>query len=134
MNKNYTFCKYTEILIDNSVIIKYFESKNVISIMFVFFLGGCAMIPIPLDTLFQLTRAASGTGYSCWINEIAAKQGILTHELPAISKRSNNPADISRKLNARIAPLGWQIVKKVKTKPNESWAWFLLPIDSEVAE
>lgn len=92
------------------------------------------MIAIPLDTLFQLTRAASGTGYSCWINEIAFKQGILTHELPAISKRSNNPADISRKLNARIIPLGWQIVKKVKTKPNESWAWFLLPIDSEVAE
>ena len=92
------------------------------------------MIAIPLDTLLQLIRAASGTGYSSWLKEIAAKQGILTHELPAISKRSNNPADISRKLNARIAPLGWQIVKKVKTKPNESWAWFLLPIDSEVAE
>lgn len=86
------------------------------------------------ETLLQLIRAASGTGYSGWLKEIAAKQGILTHELPAISKRSNNPADISRKLNARIEPLGWQIVKKVKTKPNESWAWFLLPIDSEVAE
>lgn len=95
---------------------------------------GCEYEFVPLDTLFQLTRAASGTGYSCWINEIAFKQGILTHELPAISKRSNNPADISRKLNARIAPLGWRIEKKVKTKPNESWAWFLLPIDSEVAE
>jgi hypothetical protein len=54
------------------------------------------MIPIPLDTLLQLIRAASGTGYSGWLKEIAAKQGILTHELPAISKRSNNPADISR--------------------------------------
>lgn len=92
------------------------------------------MIAIPLDTLLQLIRAASGTGYSGWLKEIAAKQGILTHELPAISKRSNNPADISRKLNARIAPLGWRIEKKVNTKPNESWAWFLLPIDSEVAE
>ena len=40
MNKNYIFCKYTEILIDNSVIIKHFESQNVISVMFVFFLGG----------------------------------------------------------------------------------------------
>ena len=40
VNKNYIFCRYTEILIDNSVIIKHFESKNVISIMFVCFLGG----------------------------------------------------------------------------------------------
>ena len=74
------------------------------------------------------------TNLENWLKEIAAKQGILTHELPAISKRSNNPADISRKLNARIAPLGWRIEKKVNTKPNESWAWYLLPIDSEVAE
>jgi hypothetical protein len=97
-------------------------------------LRGCEKRFVPPEILALLTRAASGTGYSCWINEIAAKQGILTHELPAISKRSNNPADISRKLNARIIPLGWRIEKKVNTKPNESWAWFLLPIDSEVAE
>lgn len=40
MNKKYIFSKYTEILIDNSFIIKHFESKNVISIMFMSFLGG----------------------------------------------------------------------------------------------
>ena len=40
VNKKYIFSNYTEILIDNSVIIKHFESKNVISIMFVSFLGG----------------------------------------------------------------------------------------------
>ena len=40
VNKKYIFSNYTEILIDNSVIIKHFESKNVISIIFVFFLGG----------------------------------------------------------------------------------------------
>ena len=40
VNKKYIFSNYTEILIDNSVIIKHFESKNVIFIMFVSFLGG----------------------------------------------------------------------------------------------
>ena len=40
VNKEYIFSNYTEILIDNSVIIKHFESQNVISVMFVFFLGG----------------------------------------------------------------------------------------------
>jgi hypothetical protein len=40
VNKKYIFSNYTEILIDNSVIIKHFESQNVISVMFVFFLGG----------------------------------------------------------------------------------------------
>lgn len=40
MNKTYIFCNYNEIIIDNNVIIKHFESKNVISIMFVCFLGG----------------------------------------------------------------------------------------------
>lgn len=40
MNKTYIFSNYSEIIMDNSAIIKHFESKNVISIMFVFFLGG----------------------------------------------------------------------------------------------
>lgn len=40
VNKKYIFSNYTEILIDNSFIIKHFESKNVISIMFMSFLGG----------------------------------------------------------------------------------------------
>ena len=40
VNKKYIFSNYNEIIIDNSVIIKHFESKNVISIMFVCFLGG----------------------------------------------------------------------------------------------
>ena len=40
MNKTYIFCNYNEIIIDNNVIIKHFESKNVIFIMFVCFLGG----------------------------------------------------------------------------------------------
>ena len=40
VNKKYIFSNYTEILIDNSVIIKHFESQNVIFIMFVSFLGG----------------------------------------------------------------------------------------------
>ncbi len=87
---------------------------------------------IPQETINELKRAAAGTGYSCWITEIANNPGILTHQLPQQSKRSNNPADISRKLNARIEPLGWHIVKRIKTRPNESWAWYLLPIESEV--
>lgn len=40
VNKKYIFSKYTEILIDNSVIIKRFESKSVIPVMFLSFLGG----------------------------------------------------------------------------------------------
>lgn len=40
VNKKYIFSNYNEIIMDNSVIIKHFESKNVIFIMFVFFLGG----------------------------------------------------------------------------------------------
>ena len=40
MNKTYIICKYSGILIDNNAIIKHFESKNVIYVMFVSFLGG----------------------------------------------------------------------------------------------
>ena len=40
VNKKYIFSNYTEILIDNSAIIKHFESQNVIPVMFVSFLGG----------------------------------------------------------------------------------------------
>ena len=40
VNKKYIFSNYTEILIDNSVIIKHFESQNVIPVMFVSLLGG----------------------------------------------------------------------------------------------
>ena len=39
-NKKYIFSNYNGILMDNNVIIKHFELKNVISIMFVSFLGG----------------------------------------------------------------------------------------------
>lgn len=87
---------------------------------------------LPQSIIDDLRRACSGTGYACWITEISNNPGILTHQLPQQSKRSNNPADISRKLNARIAPLGWEIVKQIKTRRNESWAWYLLPIESEV--
>ena len=40
VNKKYIFSNYNEIIMDNSVIIKHFESKNVIYVMFVSFLGG----------------------------------------------------------------------------------------------
>ena len=40
MNKTYIICKYSGILIDNNAIIKHFESKNVIYVMFVSFLAG----------------------------------------------------------------------------------------------
>lgn len=39
VNKKYIFSNYTEILIDNSVIIKRFESKSVIPVMFCLFWG-----------------------------------------------------------------------------------------------
>ena len=40
VNKKYIFSNYNEIIMDNSAIIKHFESQNVISVMFVSFLEG----------------------------------------------------------------------------------------------
>jgi len=72
--------------------------------------------------------------YSGWVRLVAKNPGIKTHEIPAAIKPSNNPAGISRMLNKKLLPFGLQIEKRVLTKHNESWGWFLIELPSGVDE
>lgn len=85
------------------------------------------------DILQELIKASHGTNYSKWLRVVWNNQGILTNQLSEHGLQSNNHHVSSQVLNARIEPLGWKIVKQVKTKPNESWAWFVRPIDKKPA-
>lgn len=72
--------------------------------------------------------------YANWVRVVARNPGVRTHEIPAASKPSNNPAGISRMLNKKLLPLGLQIEKRMLTKPCESWGWFLVELTSGVNE
>lgn len=87
--------------------------------------------PLTESDIQEIERIVCGTGYKAWIRHIADNPGIKTHELPRRSKGANNPADISRKMNQRLIPHGWQIVKQVLTKPTESWGWWIVRIEPE---
>ena len=81
------------------------------------------------DTLQELINASQGTSYSKWLSVVWNNQGILTNQLSAHGLQSNNHHNASQELNLRIEPLGYKIVKRIKTTPNESWQWFISPID-----
>lgn len=83
--------------------------------------------------LQELINASQGTSYSKWLRVIWNNPGILTNQLSEHGLQSNNHHNASQELNLRIEPLGWQIVKQIKTKPNESWAWFIQPVDKKSA-
>ncbi|GJB04325.1 hypothetical protein [Aeromonas caviae] len=83
-----------------------------------------------LDRLCLLLSSS----YASWVRVVARNPGVITHEIPAASKPSNNPAGISRMLNKKLLPLGLQIEKRVLTKHNESWGWFLIELPSGVDE
>lgn len=85
------------------------------------------------DILQELINASQGTNYSKWLRVVWNNQGVLTNQLSEYGLQSNNHHNADQKLNPCIEPLGWQIVKRVKTKPNESWAWFIQPIDNKPA-
>lgn len=87
--------------------------------------------PLTENDIQEIERIVTGTGYKAWIRHIASNPGIKTHELPQRSKGSNNPACISREMNKRLIPHGWQIVKQVLTKPTESWGWWIVRIEPE---
>ena len=81
--------------------------------------------------LLNLVKASHGTSYSKWLPVIWNNQGILTNQLSAHGLQSNNHHNASQELNLLIEPLGWKIVKRVNTKPNESGAWFIVYIEAE---
>lgn len=85
------------------------------------------------DILQELINASQGTNYSKWLRVVWHNPGILTNQLSEHGLQSNNHHNADQKLNPCIEPLGWKIVKQVKTKPNESWAWFIQPIDNKPA-
>jgi hypothetical protein len=85
------------------------------------------------DILQELINASQCTSYSKWLRVIWENTGILTNQLSEHGLQSNNHHNASQELNMCIEPLGWQIVKRIKTKPNESWAWFIQPIDDKPA-
>ncbi|MDX7689890.1 hypothetical protein SJS37_19335 [Aeromonas caviae] len=97
-----------------------------------------SMIPNNIATLSDedLDRVCKllCTTYANWVRVVARNPGVRTHEIPAASKPSNNPAGISRMLNKKLLPLGLQIEKRVLTKHNESWGWFLIELPSGVDE
>jgi len=83
--------------------------------------------------LQELINASQGTSYSKWLRVVWNNQGILTNQLSEHGLQSNNHHVSSQVLNQYIEPLGWKIVKQIKTQPNESWAWFIRPIDKKPA-
>jgi len=83
--------------------------------------------------LLELLKVCQGTSYSKWLRVVWENQGILTNQLSEHGLQSNNHHNASQELNLRIEPLGYKIFKEVKTKPNESWAWFIRPIDNKPA-
>jgi len=83
--------------------------------------------------LQELIKASHGTSYSKWLRVVWNNQGILTNQLSEHGLQSNNHHEASQVLNLYIEPLGWKIVKQIKTKPNESWGWFIQPTDKKPA-
>jgi hypothetical protein len=83
--------------------------------------------------LQELINASQSTSYSKWLRVVWNNQGILTNQLAEHGLQSNNHHEASQVLNLCIEPLGWKIVKQIKTKPNESWAWFIQRIDKKPA-
>jgi|GEM_PF-5574258 len=81
--------------------------------------------------LQELINASHGTSYSKWLRVVWNNQGILTNQLSEHGLQSNNHHNASQILNERIEPLGYKIVKHIKTKPNDSWGWFIRPIDKK---
>lgn len=102
--------------------------------------GGDAMIATPDNIAFlndeELNRICKllCTKYASWVRVVARNPGILTHELPAMLRPSNNPAAISRMLNRKLLPLGLQIEKRALTKHTESWGWYLIELPSRANE
>lgn len=85
------------------------------------------------DILQELIKASQGTSYSKWLRVVWNNQGILTNQLSEHGLQSNNHHEASQVLNLYIEPLGYKIIKQIKTKPNESWAWFIQPVDKKRA-
>lgn len=83
--------------------------------------------------LQELINASQGTSYSKWLRVVWNNQGILTNQLSEHGLQSNNHHVSSQVLNQYIEPLGYKIIKQIKTKPNESWAWFIQPVDKKPA-
>ena len=81
------------------------------------------------EILQKLIDVTQGTFYSQWLRVVWNNPGILTHELVKHGLQSNNHHDCSQKLNQRIEALGYKVIKKINTKPNESWSWFVFSID-----
>ncbi len=80
------------------------------------------------DILQELINASHGTSYSKWLQIVWENQGIPTHEISQHGVDSNNHHNASQRLNPRIEPLGWRIIKRVKTQRNKSHGWYLEPI------
>lgn len=83
--------------------------------------------------LQELINASQGTSYSKWLKIVWENQGIPTHEISQHGVDSNNHHNASQRLNPRIEPLGWRIIKRVKTQRNKSHGWYLEPIDKKPA-
>lgn len=102
--------------------------------------GGGVMISTPDNIAIlsdeELNRICKllCTKYASWVRVVARNPGILTHELPAMLRPSNNPAAISRMLNRKLLPLGLQIEKRALTKHTESWGWYLIELPSRANE
>lgn len=58
------------------------------------------------------------------VKAVWGNQGIFTHELKLYA---NNPHQLSKGVNGRIAKAGWHIIKKEDNKRSASWRWYLVP-------
>lgn len=80
-------------------------------------------IKYPPEILHVLLNACRTDTQKNTVKAVLGNQGIFTHELKLYA---NNPHQLSKSVNARIAKIGWHIIKK-KIKHSSSWRWYLVP-------
>ncbi|MHA6962878.1 hypothetical protein [Zobellella denitrificans] len=85
-----------------------------------------------INSITELLNTCKGIRYYRWLEAVAIKPGILTHELSEVmGLKSNNHHNADQHINPAIEAYGWRIEKRVRTKPNESWGWHLVKIKRE---
>ncbi len=85
-----------------------------------------------IHSLAELLDTCKGIRNYRWLKVVAAKEGILTHELSDVmGLKSNNHHNVSKHLNKIIEPYGWCIEKRIITKQTESWGWYLVKVEQE---
>jgi hypothetical protein len=67
--------------------------------------------------------------YKTWMKVILANPCILTHDLSKHGLKSNNPHNVTQKINPILFKFGYWMAVYHVSAPNKSWAWKLVTIN-----